>query len=161
VRGGCRIPLSSVLPVAAGIERVAACCCRNGTAHATPIPSTDDQLSPQFPGAQFDIIKLDGGPIGRIIVDRNNARLLIVDQAIVPELRNRGIGTAIMHSVMDQARAAALPVGLHVASDNDTSLRLYLRLGFVLVPGSIPMYTELEWNATTGPADHRHTLRLR
>ena len=53
----------------------------------------------QFPAAQFDIIELDGRPIGRIIVDRNNARLLIVDQAIVPELRNRGIGTALMRSV--------------------------------------------------------------
>lgn len=102
----------------------------------------------QFPGAQFDIIELDGRPIGRIIVDRSDARLLIVDQAIVPDLRNHGIGTAVMHSVMDEARAAALPVRLHVASDNDASLRLYLRLGFVPILSSIPMYSELEWKAT-------------
>lgn len=100
----------------------------------------------QFPAAQFDIIELDGRPIGRIIVDRNNARLLIVDQAIVPELRNREIGTALMRSVMDAAAAAILPVRLHVASDNDPSLRLYLRLGFVPLVSSIPMYVELEWS---------------
>src|SRR6185437_1753805 len=70
----------------------------------------------QFPEAHFDIIDLDGRPIGRIIVDRSDARLLIVDQAIVTELRNHGIGTAVMHSVMDEARAAALPVRLHVAA---------------------------------------------
>jgi RimJ/RimL family protein N-acetyltransferase len=105
----------------------------------------------QFPAAQFDIIELDARPIGRIIVDRSDARLLIVDQAIVPELRRRGIGTAIMRSVMDEAGAAALPVRLHVASDNDPSLRLYLRLGFVPVSSSTPMYVELEWNATTEP----------
>ncbi len=101
----------------------------------------------QFPGAQFDIIELDGRPVGRIIVDRSDARLLIVDQAIVLELRNNGLGTAIMRSVMDEAAAAALPVRLHVASDNDPSLRLYLRLGFVPIPSSIPMYVELEWSA--------------
>src|ERR1700754_427793 len=47
----------------------------------------------QFPQARFDIIELDGQPIGRIVVDRPATLLHIVDQAIVPELRNRGIGT--------------------------------------------------------------------
>jgi ribosomal protein S18 acetylase RimI-like enzyme len=61
-------------------------------------------------------------------------------------LRNRGIGTALMRSVMDAAAAAILPVRLHVASDNDPSLRLYLRLGFVPLVSSIPMYVELEWS---------------
>jgi ribosomal protein S18 acetylase RimI-like enzyme len=106
----------------------------------------------QFPAARFDIIELDGRPIGQIVVDRSDIRLHIVDQAIVPEMRNRGIGTVIMRSVVDEARAAALPVRLHVAADNGPALRLYLRLGFVPVASSIPMYIELEWNATTEPA---------
>jgi RimJ/RimL family protein N-acetyltransferase len=105
----------------------------------------------QFPAARFDIIELDARPIGRIIVDRSDGRLLIVDQAIVQEMRNRGIGTAIMRSVMDEARVAALPVRLHVASDNEPSLRLYRHLGFVPVGSSISVYVELEWNATTEP----------
>lgn len=106
----------------------------------------------EFPAAQFHIIELDARPIGRIIVDRSEARLLIVDQAIVPELRRRGIGTAIMRSVMDEAATSALPVRLQVASDNDPARRLYLRLGFVAVSSATPMYTELEWNAATDPA---------
>jgi RimJ/RimL family protein N-acetyltransferase len=107
----------------------------------------------QFPAAQFDIIELDARPIGRIIVDRSAARLLIVDQAIVPELRGRGIGTAIMRSVMDEAGTAALPVRLAVASDNEPALRLYRRLGFVPVASATPMYLELEWNGTTEPTN--------
>jgi ribosomal protein S18 acetylase RimI-like enzyme len=107
----------------------------------------------EFPDARFDIIELDGRAVGRIIVDRSDKRVLIVDQAIVPELRNRGIGTAVMRAVMEEARAAALPVRLHVATSNDPSLRLYLRLGFVPLD-SAPIYMELEWRpaAAQSPA---------
>jgi len=101
-----------------------------------------------FPTARFDIIELDGRPIGRIVVDRSDTRVLIVDQAIVPELRNRGIGTAVMRAAMEDARTAGLPVRLHVASTNDPSLRLYLRLGFRPFEET-PMYLELEWRPVT------------
>jgi ribosomal protein S18 acetylase RimI-like enzyme len=103
----------------------------------------------QFPKARFDIIELDDQPIGRIVVDRPGSMLNIVDQAIVPELRNKGLGTTIMRSLMDEARAQAIPVRLMVGSSNDPSLRLYLRLGFVPIE-TIPLYIELEWKA---PAD--------
>src|SRR5262249_46377085 len=82
----------------------------------------------QFPQARFDIIELGGRPIGRIVVDRPGSMLHIVDQAIIPALRSRGIGTAIMRALMDEAGAAGLPVRLEVASENDPSLRLYRRL---------------------------------
>src|SRR5262249_22540371 len=55
----------------------------------------------EFPQARFDIVELDGRPIGRIVVDRPGTMLHIVDQAIIPELRGRGIGTAIMRALMD------------------------------------------------------------
>jgi ribosomal protein S18 acetylase RimI-like enzyme len=97
-----------------------------------------------FPNARFDIIELDGTPIGRIVVDRPGDHIHIVDQAIVPPLRNRGLGTTIMKALMDEAAAAALPVRLKVASSNDPSMRLYLRLGFVPVH-SEPLYLEMEW----------------
>jgi ribosomal protein S18 acetylase RimI-like enzyme len=98
----------------------------------------------QFPKARFDIIELDGEPIGRIVVDRPGGVLNIVDQAIVPHLRNNGIGTAIMRALMDEAVERAIPVRLMVGSSNDPSLRLYLRLGFVPI-ATTPMYIELEW----------------
>jgi RimJ/RimL family protein N-acetyltransferase len=98
----------------------------------------------EFPQARFDIIELDARPIGRIVVDRPGNRLHIIDQAIVPELRGRGIGTAIMRALMDEAAARRVPVTLQVASDNDPSARLYLRLGFVPT-GAATIYTELAW----------------
>jgi ribosomal protein S18 acetylase RimI-like enzyme len=84
----------------------------------------------EFPTARFDIIELDGQPIGRIVVDSRADVVHLVDQAIVPEQRNRGIGTAIMRDLMARAAAAGLPVQLEVASDNDPCIGLYRRLGF-------------------------------
>ena len=98
----------------------------------------------QFPQARFDIIELDGRPIGRIVVDRPGDRLHLIDQAIVPDLRGRGIGTAIMRALMDEAAARRVPITLEVASSNDPSVRLYLRLGFVPTETAQP-YIELAW----------------
>jgi ribosomal protein S18 acetylase RimI-like enzyme len=99
-----------------------------------------------FPQARFDIIELAGAPIGRIVIDRPGTMVHIVDQAIVPALRSRGIGTAIMHALMDEAAAAGLPVRLTVASENDPSFRLYRRLGFVPIE-TIALYVRMEWHA--------------
>jgi RimJ/RimL family protein N-acetyltransferase len=99
-----------------------------------------------FPRGRFDIVELDGEPIGRIVVDRPSTMIYIVDQAIVPQRRNQGVGTAIVHSLMDEAARAGLPVRLKVADTNDPSMRLYLRLGFV-VASDEPVYIDMEWRA--------------
>jgi RimJ/RimL family protein N-acetyltransferase len=98
----------------------------------------------QFPQARFDIVELAGEPVGRIVVHRPGTMIHIVDQAIVPRLRGRGIGTAMMRAIMTEADAAGLPVRLEVASANDPSLRLYQRLGFVPME-TVPLYMRLEW----------------
>lgn len=108
----------------------------------------------QFPGARFDIIELDGRPIGRIVVDRPGDMIHIVDQAVVPAMRNRGIGTAMICALMDEAAQAGLPVRLKVASSNGPSMRLYLRLGFVPVE-TAPLYIDMEWCVPTTATDHR------
>jgi ribosomal protein S18 acetylase RimI-like enzyme len=105
----------------------------------------------QFPKARFDIIELDREPIGRIVVDRPAGMLNLVDQAIVPQLRSKGLGTTIMRVLMDEARARRIPMRLMVGSSNDPSLRLYLRLGFVPIE-TVPLYIELEWKAPDGAA---------
>jgi len=92
-------------------------------ADAASVPCTAGELSPAISRARFDIIELGAEPIGRIVVDRPPAMVHIVDQAIVPALRNRGIGTAIMRALMAEARQNSLLVRLKVASSNDPSMR--------------------------------------
>jgi ribosomal protein S18 acetylase RimI-like enzyme len=103
-----------------------------------------------FPYARFDMIELDGVPVGRIVTDRSGAAWRIVDQAITPAMRNRGLGTAIMTALMDEAGRAGQAVRLQVASTNDPSMRLYLRLGFVPVETD-PFYIEMEWRRDSAP----------
>src|SRR5262245_43224835 len=76
-----------------------------------------------FPDARFDIIELGGQPIGRIVIDRPGDVVYIVDQALVPQLRNKGLGTAIMRALMEEARAAGVPVRL-MAAQGDPAMRL-------------------------------------
>jgi ribosomal protein S18 acetylase RimI-like enzyme len=100
----------------------------------------------QFPAARFDIVELDGIAIGRIVVDRAGPAVHIVDQALMPAFRKLGIGSAIMRALMEEASRTQRPLRLHVASNNDAALRLYVRLGFVPV-GRSPTDIELEWRA--------------
>lgn len=100
----------------------------------------------EFPNARFDIVELDGDPIGRIVVDTRADVVHLVDQAIVPEQRNRGIGTAIMRDLMDRAATAGLPVQLEVAHANDPCIGLYQRLGFAETETN-DLYLRMMWPA--------------
>lgn len=77
----------------------------------------------------FAVIELDGEPIGRLFVERRRDELRIVDIALLPPWRGRGIGSALLADVFAQADREALPVRIHVESSNPAQ-RLYQRLGF-------------------------------
>lgn len=104
---------------------------------------TETYLS-RFPEGRFDIIELNGEPIGRIVVNRPGDRIHLVDQAILPQLRNQGLGTAVMRSLMDEAAADGLFMTLKVSNANDPSMRLYSRLGFESVEEQLE-YIEMTW----------------
>jgi ribosomal protein S18 acetylase RimI-like enzyme len=99
-----------------------------------------------FPAARFDIIELDHHRVGRIVVDRGHDHLHIVDQAILPAQRNRGLGSTIMQALMQEAAEAGRAVRLNVAAANQNALRLYVRLGFVPIAHE-PLHIEMEWRA--------------
>jgi ribosomal protein S18 acetylase RimI-like enzyme len=82
--------------------------------------------------ASFDVIELDGVPIGRLYLLRDEAEFRIVDIALLPEYRGRGLGGRLLDDVLSEADRAALPVSIHVEHDNP-AMRLYARLGFVQV----------------------------
>jgi ribosomal protein S18 acetylase RimI-like enzyme len=106
----------------------------------------------RFPRARADIIELAGTPIGHILVDRGKEVLHIVDQAITPELRNRGIGTAVMRALMEEAGRTRRIARLAVAAANGEALRLYRRLGFAVVEAK-EHYLWLAWRP--GATDQR------
>jgi ribosomal protein S18 acetylase RimI-like enzyme len=82
-----------------------------------------------YAGASFDVVLIGGEPGGRLYVYRGAAELRIVDIALLPERRGRGVGTALLRDLIAEADAAGKRVTIHVERFNP-ALRLYERLGF-------------------------------
>lgn len=98
-----------------------------------------------FAQAQFDIVERAGQSIGRLYVDRRPDTLHVLDIALLPEQRSQGIGTALMHALMDEAARTSGRVTLYVEHFNP-ALLWYLRLGFRVVDQG-EVYALMEWTA--------------
>ena len=85
-----------------------------------------------YVGADLLLIEKAGAAIGRIYVYRTPAEIRLMDIALVPAERGRGIGSALLHELMDEARATSCRLTLHVEPDNPAQ-HLYQRLGFALI----------------------------
>lgn len=92
----------------------------------------DTDYHRNYADASFDVIELDGQPVGRLYVARRENEVQIVDIALLPEQRGRGIGTALIRGLLDEAAAAGKRLSIHVELNNP-ALRLYARLGFAPV----------------------------
>lgn len=80
-------------------------------------------------GAVHRIIQLDGTDIGRLIVDRRDEVMHIIDISILSGFRGRGIGGDILKSLLNEAQGGKVPVTLSVEKDNP-AYHLYRSLGF-------------------------------
>lgn len=105
--------------------------------------------------ARFDLIVLDGEPIGRLYVARWPEEIRIMDISLLPAYRNNGIGGALLCDLLEEAAAANRRLTIHVECYNP-ALRLYRRLGFDPV-GETGIYLLL---AAAPPTD-RKTRSLR
>ncbi len=83
----------------------------------------------QFPDARYDLVLVDGEPAGRLYVDRRQDEIRLIDIALLPAFRRRGLGGELMRRVLAEGRKAGLPVQIHV-EQNNPAMRLYDRLGF-------------------------------
>jgi ribosomal protein S18 acetylase RimI-like enzyme len=90
------------------------------------------------PRAQWSIVMVDGADAGRLYLDQAPDTLLLIDIALLPTYRGRGIGRRLMAGVMALAEQAGIAVQLHVEHDNP-ALDWYRRLGFV-VDGDTGVY---------------------
>ncbi|MEO6037483.1 MAG: GNAT family N-acetyltransferase [Saprospiraceae bacterium] len=97
-----------------------------------------------YPGAEFLIIECDGQPAGRLYVRRAEAEIRIMDIALIPAFRGKGIGTALLGQILAEGQASARIVTIHVEKFNP-ALRLYERLGFQTVEER-GAYWFLQWS---------------
>jgi len=104
------------------------------------------------PAARSDVVLVGGVRAGRLLTDRRRERIDLVDVALLPEHRGRGIGNGLVRSLCREAADAGLPVRLQVRVGNPAE-GLYERLGFVAdrsttASGAPEMYRTMEWRAS-------------
>src|SRR5947207_962373 len=103
-----------------------------------------------YPDADFLVVEAEGRPIGRIYIDRGPDEILLVDIALMPDQRGKGIGRQMMQELLDEAAAAGKNVVIHVERYNP-ALHLYQRLGFEPV-GESGVYYEMRWSSSSRAA---------
>lgn len=91
----------------------------------------------------YDVVLVGGEPAGRLIVARWPQELRIVDIALLPEHRGRGVGGTLMRKLIDEADERGVKASIHVERFNPAQ-RLYLRLGFRPVAEAGGVYLLLE-----------------
>jgi ribosomal protein S18 acetylase RimI-like enzyme len=84
-----------------------------------------------YEGATFDVVVVEGEPAGRLYVHRGEREIRIVDIALLPEYRGRGVGTSLLGKLLAEADLAGKSVTIHVERLNP-ALQLYQQLGFSL-----------------------------
>jgi GNAT superfamily N-acetyltransferase len=82
-----------------------------------------------YPAATHQVICADELPVGRLYLNRGATTFHILDITIAPGARNAGIGTAVLHGILEEAAQARKPVSIYTETFNP-SMRLFERLGF-------------------------------
>jgi len=102
------------------------------------------QYQDGYPNGKDHIILGDGQPIGRMFTNENERAITLVDIALLPESRNKGIGGQLLDGLLTRAKDAGKAVTLHVLKTN-RARNLYERLGFRTISED-SMYYEMAWD---------------
>jgi ribosomal protein S18 acetylase RimI-like enzyme len=102
-----------------------------------------DYWHQHYADTSWDVIEEDGVPVGRLYVSRWKNEIRIVDIALMPEMRSRGIGSRLMEALFEEGDRRGVPVTIHVEVYNPAR-RLYQRLGFVEVGQHGDVYLRME-----------------
>ncbi|MGN6518460.1 MAG: GNAT family N-acetyltransferase [Dokdonella sp.] len=93
--------------------------------------------------SRFHVVTCEGQDVGRLYVERRPGSLDIIDIALLPEHRGRGIGSRLLQALAREADADALTMHIHVEHANPAQ-HLYLRHGFEFIGDAGPIYRLME-----------------
>jgi ribosomal protein S18 acetylase RimI-like enzyme len=99
----------------------------------------------RFPDSEHEIILVKKKPIGRIWVNRSEEEIRLLDIALLPEYRRRGIGTALLRGLQQEAAAGEKPLRHCVYITNHPAVAFYRKLGFEVIE-DLGMYYLMEWD---------------
>lgn len=96
-----------------------------------------------YPDATYDVIVVDGEDAGRLYVARLAEEIRVIDIALLPAFRGRGVGQGLLGDVLAEGGASGRRVVIHVEKNN-RARELYLRLGFEDAE-DVGVYYRMEW----------------
>lgn len=114
---------------------------------------TTAQVNGQRPDDTTSVIEIDGERVGRLRILRSEQAIELAGIQLRPDFQGRGVGTAIVESLKNEAVAAGTALDLGVEKDNPDAHRLYRRLGFVEV-GETDEEHRLRWPAQSAQDGH-------
>ena len=97
-----------------------------------------------FPAAEVLILEHEGQAAGRVVLDLSGPVWRLVDLALLPAMRGRGLARALLDALQCDARAQGAGIGLSVARTNAVALRLYEGMGFAAAGGDA-LHLEVLW----------------
>ncbi len=109
-----------------------------------------------YKNADLSVILVGQEPAGRLYLHRRRTEIRLMDIALLPGFRGRGVGTAILNALFGEAEREGKRVTIHVESFNP-AMRLYERLGFERLEER-GVYWFLEWRPKAGPHGSRRDL---
>lgn len=98
----------------------------------------------QFPNAMYFIVEWQGQSVGRAAVDFGPNEIRLIDLALLPAARGKGLGANVIRALQMAAAKASAPLTLTVAQNNPRAAQLYAGLGFHLEAHS-PTHALLAW----------------
>jgi len=102
-----------------------------------------------YPDAAYQVLELDGAAVGRFVTVGDGDAVRVVDIAVLPQARGRGVAGEALRRLQAQAADRGHGVALSVRKDNAAARRLYAALGFV-VEGEDDLRLELRWRPQAG-----------
>jgi ribosomal protein S18 acetylase RimI-like enzyme len=84
----------------------------------------------RFDPSRLSVITANGRDVGALALESRPGEIYIAALEIAPEMQGRGLGSAVLGRVLDDASALGSCVTLQVLDLNAGARRLYERLGF-------------------------------
>ncbi len=98
----------------------------------------------QFPQSEHSVVLVGEEPAGRIWLNEDKKEIKVLDLALLPAFQNQGVGSRLMKSCQERAKAAGKPLRHSVLKWNSGAISFYLRLGFTPCGGD-EYFLQLEW----------------
>lgn len=112
--------------------------------------------SQRWPGVQYHIVYAMGLPVGKFMLAHAEKTLHLVDIALLPQARGKGMGSALIKAIQMAARQHCLAIKLAVENQNWRARKLYEALGFSIENASAT-HEFMRWN---GASDVKNNSKI-